>query len=290
MIRRIIDSSDLETISPLFRGKKRSWLRAIGVRLFAIEKVNDLYERSCEYVGAEFAEHILDDLGVEYLIGHPDHLDNLPEGAFITISNHPYGGIDGIMLIDLLAHKRPDFKVMVNQFLSKVEALKDHFIFVVPKMGRKSPDPKLVMKSIRETLLRLKKGHPVGLFPAGAVSMFQFHTMRVRDRKWQEGVLKIIKHANVPILPIRFYNGNSILFYFLGIIDWRIRTIRMPFELFNKYHRPHRIGIGQMILPEKLKEFTDMRSLNKYLRSSVYDIPKPTSWCTRKTFKSNQGL
>ncbi len=54
-------------------------------------------------------------------------LDHLPEGAFVTVSNHPIGSLDGIMLIDIFASRRPDFKVMVNGILTKIGAMEDNF-------------------------------------------------------------------------------------------------------------------------------------------------------------------
>ena len=65
---------------------------------------------------ADFAEAMLKEFGIEYSIGGLD-LKNLPTGPFITISNRPYGGADGLVLVDLFGHLRPDFKVTVNQIL-----------------------------------------------------------------------------------------------------------------------------------------------------------------------------
>ena len=47
---------------------------------------------------------MLKDVRTDYRIGNPERLDMLPDGPFITISNHPYGGLDGIILIDLFGH------------------------------------------------------------------------------------------------------------------------------------------------------------------------------------------
>jgi putative hemolysin len=287
MKKHVVESRNLEAVSPMFRGENREWIRKIAMRLFGIDKVNDLYERSCTLKGAEFAESILDDLGVKYIVGNPERLSALPEGAFITVSNHPYGGLDGIMLIDLMAHLRPDYKVMVNQFLSLVEAMNENFISVIPKVGKKSPNPTAVLNSIRETLNRLKEGHPIGFFPAGAVSMYFLSTLSIRDRQWQEGVLKIIQKSNVPVVPIRFFDRNSRFFYFLGAINWRVRLVRMSHELFNKRGKLQRIGIGNLIKPEQISACKNIKELNKLLRKSVYKMPLPENWKTQEDHKSN---
>jgi len=204
MKRTVIDVDFLESKSSLFRGRFGHWLARLVFRMLAINRVNWVYGRSCDRSGAAFAEGLLNDLGVDYRIGNAERLQHLPEGAFITVSNHPYGGLDGIMLIHLMAGIRPDYKVMVNQILTLIEAMDENFISVKPRVGNKNVPANTAINGIRETLKRLKEGHPVGFFPAGAVSMFNLKLLRVRDREWQEGILKLIQLAKVPVVPIRF--------------------------------------------------------------------------------------
>jgi len=272
-------------MSPAFMGDKGHRLAKLFMKVFAIDRVNALYERSCEHRGADFAESILKDLGVDYQIGNAERLMPLKEGAFITVSNHPYGGIDGIMLVDLMAGIRADYKVMVNQILSLIEAMSDNFISVKPKVGDNELSPTANVNGIRETLTRLHEGHPVGFFPAGAVSMFEFKHLGVRDREWQESVLKLIHKAKVPVVPIRFFDKNSFLFYSLELISWKIRLIQMPRELFNKHGKRTRIGIGNIITTEELEKFNDHKSLGAYLRKVLYDMPVPTSFISRSELK-----
>ena len=285
MKKSVVEFEDLERMSPAFMGDKGRRLAKLFMKVFAIDRVNALYERSCEHRGADFAESILKDLGVDYLIGNVERLMPLKEGAFITVSNHPYGGIDGIMLVDLMAGIRADYKVMVNQILSLIEAMSDNFISVKPKVGDNELSPTANVNGIRETLTRLHEGHPVGFFPAGAVSMFEFKHLGVRDREWQESVLKLIHKAKVPVVPIRFFDKNSFLFYSLELISWKIRLIQMPRELFNKHGKRTRIGIGNIITTEELEKFNDHKSLGAYLRKVLYDMPVPTSFISRSELK-----
>ena len=282
----VVDIEELEKISPVFRGKWGNRLAKIFIRVFAMDRVNRVYGNSCNLEGADFAESLLNDLGVNYKIGNSERLLNLPEGSFITVSNHPYGGIDGIMLIDLMLSVRGDYKLMVNQLLSLVKTMNDNFISVKPKVGKKETNTLAGINGIRKTIIRIKDGHPMGFFPAGAVSMFGFKHLGVKDREWQMSLLKLIQSAKVPIIPIRFYDKNSILFYFLGLINWRIRLIRMPYELFNKRNKKVRLGIGNTISVEEQQKFTDLKSYGKFLRKSVYNMPKPESFITKTEFKA----
>jgi len=273
----VVDSKDFESLSPVFRGKNGLKYAQKAMRLFAIDKINALYKRSCHLTGADFAASLLKDLGVEYRVGNARRLQNLPEGAFITISNHPYGGIDGIMLIDLMAHIRPDYKLMVNSILSLVGAMNDCFVSVHP-ITKSSRNAHSNVNGIRKTLQHLKDNHPMGFFPSGAVSDFKLNGMHLRDRDYQESIVRIIQGANVPIVPIRFFDGNSVFFYSLGLISWRLRSIRMPYEIFNKRGKSPRIGIGEIISVEQQKKCSDPEEFGKLLRNALYEMPLPESF------------
>lgn len=290
---KIIDEQDFEFLSPFFKGLKGKRLTDFIMKLFAFDKVNQLYDRSSEYTGAEFASGILKDLGVNYLVGNPGKLNNIPDnGAFITIANHPYGGLDGIILIDLIASIRPDYKFMVNRVLSLVKAMKENFISVMPVTNDKTALTATNINGIRKTLLHIRDGHPVGFFPSGAVSDFRLNSFRIRDREWQENLLSIIKSVKVPIVPIRFFDGNSALFYFLGLINWRVRLIRLPHELFNKRDRQTRLGIGEIITVEEQNKHADLKSFGSFLRKSVYEMPLPDTFIPRSLLdlKQKPGL
>lgn len=98
------------------------------------------------------------DIGVEYEVKNPDVLDKLPDGPFITISNHPYGSIDGIILVDLFGHIRPDFKVIVNKFLSRIDTLSDNFICVTPTGEKRTGPTKDSIHGIKVAINHVRSG------------------------------------------------------------------------------------------------------------------------------------
>jgi len=272
---KVIEPKDLETMSFLFRGRNGHRRAERVIRILAIDKINRVYDNSGAWTGADFTSRLLDDIGVSYEVGNADILKKLPDGAFITISNHPYGGLDGIMTINLMARLRPDYKFIVNRILSLVRTLEGNFISVVPAGNKKTGIKAASIKGIREALEHLRAGHPLGFFPSGAVSDFTLREMKVRDRRWQDSIIHLISQAGVPVLPIRFFDKNSPFFYFLGLINWRIRLLRLPSEVFNKRDRIQRIGIGELISPGELSHFPDLPSLGDYLRKKVYGMPLP---------------
>lgn len=275
---RVVDPADFAAASLIFRGKRGRRFAEWIMRLLSIDQVNRVHMQYGAHHGAAFTSRLLEDIGVHYRIGNAERLENLPEGAFITVSNHPYGGLDGIMAIDLFGQLRPDYKFMVNHLLARITALEDSFIPVTPAGNKKKGITAASIRGIRETIGHLQKGHPVGFFPSGAVSDFSITQLRVRDRNWQKSILHVIRSVKVPILPIRFFDQNSIFFYLLGLINWRIRLLRLPTEVFNKTGQQPRIAIGKIISPEEQKQFRNPVALGNYLRKTVYEMPLPQSF------------
>lgn len=266
----LLTLNEIENLIPVFRGKFGNALGKGAMHLLSIEKVNNLYDNNLDYYGPDFAHNVLKDIGVEYELLNSERLDSLPQGPFITISNHPYGHIDGVMLVDLFGHLRDDYKVMVNKFLGRIEPLGENFICVTPIGEERGVPTKESIQGIKDAVAHIRAGHPLGIFPSGAVSDLSLKEGCIRDRKWQEPVIKFIKKMNVPIVPVHFQDRNSNLYYSLGLIDWRIRLLRLPAEVFNKHDRRIRIAIGEIISPDQSAEFTDPTEFGEFLRNMVY--------------------
>ncbi len=182
------------------------------------------------------------------------------------------------MLIDILARIRPDFKIMANKQLSLIKTLASNFISVLPKTDANKGYSPFNFQSIRDTLNLIRSGHAVGFFPSGAISDFKFRNLRVSDREWQDSIIRLIQKAQVPILPIRFFDRNSIFFYFLGLIDWRIRSLRLPHEIFNKQGQCQRIGVGEIITVGEQAKYPDSEMFGMFLRNMVYGMPLPSAF------------
>ena len=272
----LLSIDELENLAPVFRG---SWGRAFGKMLMAllsVNKCNRLYNGIYGLGAAEASSKLVQDIGCKCLIGNAERLENLPEGAFITISNHPYGHLDGILLLDIMLKHRPDFKVMVNQLLGRIEPLRPALVTVNPTTTEKKAPSKANLNGVRETLQHLRQGHPMGFFPSGAVSDLHLKSCDISDRQWQDSLVRLIKKARVPIVPVRFADRNSMFYYLLGLIDWKVRLLRLPSEVFNKHKGVHRVIIGETISVETQDAYTDLDSFREFLRASVYCTPVPT--------------
>jgi len=288
----VLDLEKLEKLSPTFKGKFGHALGKAGIKLFAVDKINQEYDKVCSHRGIDFAHALLNDLGINYTINgkKPSEVNlDLPQGAFITISNHPIGSADGVILADLFGQLRSDYKLLVNKFLMLLEAFTPCLIPVTPKDANYAGVTPDSISGIRGALQHIKDGHPLGLFPSGAVSdkilgsrptvelsdkttgqPLSYTEPKIRDREWQMPIIRFIQKAGVPVLPVRFFDGNSNLFYNLGLIDWKVRLIQMPREILNKAGQTIRLGVGPLITPEQIKAIPNLEELRTYLRATVY--------------------
>ena len=173
------------------------------------------------------------------------------------------------MLIDIIASRRPDFKVMVNGVLTKVGAMKDNFISVQPDTKRQRGNL-ANMGGVRLCMKQIQEGHPMGFFPAGAMSFYNKEKKGGYDLPWTRSVIRLIRKSNVAVYPIYFGFQNSKFFYWLGNVDWRLRTFRIIPEVFNKRGRTVDVYVGKPIPADKICSFKSDEELGNFLYESTY--------------------
>ena len=283
----VVTIQELEQAAPIFRGKAGHALARGLLKMLAVDKVCATTERFNYSEGADFACNILREFGGDYQIGNSFRLGGLPEGPFITVSNHAYGHIDGILLADVFGHLRPDYKIMVNKILTRIYPLRPSFITVSPQGNVKRSPTSESLAGIKSVLAHVGEGHPIGFFPSGAVSDLSLKERCIRDRDWQDDVIKIIRKVKVPIVPVRFFDHNSMYFYLLGLLDWRIRVTRLPAEMYNKKGKLVRLAVGETISVEQQQQCGSVGELKDLLRRSVYEMPLPGDFVSKYDFFGN---
>lgn len=241
------------------------------MNILKISDVNQVYDKFKDHKGVDFIDHLFKEFEVDFEF-FEEELARIPKtGPFITISNHPLGGVDGILLIKLVSMVRPDFKVMANFLLKKVEPISE---FIMPVNPFETGVNKSSIPGIKEALVHIKEGKPLGIFPAGEVSTYNFDEKKIVDKAWETGAIKFIQKAQVPVVPIYFKAKNSFWFYFLSSIHPALRTAKLPSELFNKHKDPIHIRIGKPIMPSELQDYSEIQNLSNYLRTKTYMLMK----------------
>lgn len=247
-----------------FLGTFSGWLL---MKVLKISTLNKVYDRNKHLKDIEFLNAILDEFQIKFEIPEEDFKRLPKDGAYITISNHPLGGIDGILLLKLMLEKEPDFKIIANFLLHRIEPMKPYIMPVNPFENHK--DAKSSVAGIKETLRHLADGKPLGMFPAGEVSTYKDGKLVV-DKPWEESAIKIIKKANVPVVPIYFHAKNSKLFYFLANLNDTLRTAKLPSELLTQKNRIIKVRIGKPITVAEQNEHESITEYGDFLRRKTY--------------------
>lgn len=235
-----------------------------------IHKLNQLYTNALQEDQRSFVESIFHQLSISIVFDEKE-LSRIPtKGAFITVSNHPFGALDGLLLLYLVTKVRSDFKVMANFLLKEVEPIAESFISVNPFENKKELSSSL--KGIKQSIAQLKAGHGMGIFPAGEVSSFKTTQLQITDKQWNPSVIKLIHKSKVPIIPIHFKGTNSLFFQLLGFIHPSLRTIALPSEMLKKKESSIRVRIGKKVKVKDQQEWNDIGQFGRFLRAKTYAL------------------
>jgi putative hemolysin len=196
-------------------------------------------------------------------------LPRIPEtGPLIVVANHPFGGVEGLLLASLLRRRRPDVKIMANRLLGHIPSLRELFILVNPFGGdaaaRSNTAP------LKEALRWLAAGGVLGVFPAGEVSHFDVQRGEISDPAWSDTVARIASHSGASVLPVFIEGCNGPLFQLMGLLHPRLRTARLPHEFANKCDTTVTMRIGHVISPARVRQFKTPGDLIAYLRIRTY--------------------
>jgi len=165
-------------------------------------EINDFLAVHGEKTGLDFVKAVIDDFNVSVKVTGEE---NLPDrGACIFAANHPWGGFDGILLMDVLSRHYDEFKVLVNDILMNITNL--HPLFIeINKHGRQGTAAALKMDEA------FRSGMQIATFPSGFVS--RVFDGEVMDMKWKKNfITKSIQYKR-DIVPVYFTGRNSDFFY-----------------------------------------------------------------------------
>ena len=77
-------------------------IASILMKIMKIDQINQLYDKYQDEKGLAFVDAVLDYLNIKIEINEQD-VKNIPlESAFIAIANHPFGGIEGLIMLKIL--------------------------------------------------------------------------------------------------------------------------------------------------------------------------------------------
>jgi putative hemolysin len=231
-------------------------------------RFRELYRKVSQAENQPIFEALLEEMKVIVNVGAADLARVPATGPTIAVANHPFGMLDGIVLGALLLRIRPDVKILTNHILAAFPRLREHCIFVDPFNGKDSKHANTA--GLRRALSHLRDGGMLITFPAGEVSHWQFQHGEISDPQWTDTVARLVCATEASVLPVLFPGTNSLPFHLMGLIHPRLRTLRLPHELLNKFGSQVEVRIGNVITAEKISAISDIRRATDYLRWRTY--------------------
>ena len=260
--QEVANVMNLKKFGPL--GTAIGW---IVLRTTKLSTLNKEYDSRKNLKGTDFINSVLDGFEIDFEIPEKD-LKRIPKtGAFITIANHPLGGIDGMILMKILLEKRTDFKVIANFLLHRLDPLKPFIMPVNPFEDHK--DAKSSLGGIKQAIGHLKEGGALGIFPAGEVSTYKYEK-HIVDKNWEPSAMKLIQKAKVPVVPIYFHAKNSTFFYRLAGMSDILRTAKLPSEMLSQKKRKIKVRIGNPISIEDQNANPNLEAFTAFLRRKTF--------------------
>lgn len=231
------------------------------------EEINKALIKFHDRYGLDFIAGILDFYGIKYSVSGEE---NIPEkGRYIFVSNHPLGGLDGMVFLDIVGKHHKNVKFIVNDLLTNLKNLEPVFI-PVNKHGRQSTD---YVRKIEELY---KSDYQVLYFPAGLCSRKQ--GSRIMDLEWKKNFIKKAIDHNRDIVPVHFDGKNSRFFYRLANlrkmlgIKANIEMFYLPDEMFRQRSQKIHVTIGKPITWNRFDKSKTYAQWAEEVKRIVYSL------------------
>jgi len=244
----------------------------VAERALAFQRLANIHRQLAgrDLSPAQFAREALEILQVRFELD-ASQLEHIPKhGPVAVVANHPYGGLEGLYLIQMLLGLRADSKLIGNQLLQRIPELRDAIIPVDAFGGSRAA--KANVRGMRAALRHVHDGGLIVLFPAGAVSHLHLSNGRVCDPLWNPAAARFLRMCECPVVPLHFGGGNSSIFQTLGLLHPRMRTVMLSHELLNKRNHVIPVTVGRAIKASTLAGEADDASLARSLRLSTYAL------------------
>src|SRR5580704_2293631 len=276
-----------DALSALFGPKLPAPIEGALERLLVLDRFQSFFEDLRRSGGVQpVLERTLTALNVRTLISARDLALIPKQGPVVAVANHPFGLMEGAILVSVLCSVRPDVKILANHLLSQLPGSAENCIFVDPFGGQDAT--RANRKGLKESIAWLERGGLLAVFPAGEVAHLNLMKGGVTDPEWNRNIARIIRLTGASVLPVYFPGANSAMFQLLGFLHAKVRTALLAHEFLNKTNRSIEVRIGNPIAPAKLRTYQDDLALTRYLRHRTYllqDRAAPAAKASKATFE-----
>ncbi|MEP5613318.1 MAG: 1-acyl-sn-glycerol-3-phosphate acyltransferase [Cyclobacteriaceae bacterium] len=239
-------------------------------RIIHQEEVNEFMSRHHNDDSNAFCRAIVEEFNLKLNLSGLKNIP-LPPQSIIFASNHPFGGLDAIAIVDLLKDVRPDIKFIVNDLLLNLKTMKDRFIGV-NKVGKNAT------KSLQVVEDQFASGPATFVFPAGLVS--RKTNGKIEDLEWKKTFVTKAKKYGKPVMPVHIDGRLTRRFYrlanfrkFLGI-KLNIEMFFLVDELYKQKNVRIDIVIGNPIMSNTFTSERSDKEWAQWVKEKVYELKK----------------
>ena len=216
----------------------------------------------------DFSTRALRVLDVDLAVAR-DALDHVPlTGPVIVVANHPFGALDGLVMLALMRRVRPDMRLLANRWLNRLPEVRDCLV-PVDLFGKPADAVRRNSIALRSAIQWLERGGCLGMFPAGEVAHTETPGGRVTDSPWRHTAAELAVRAGATVVPLFVAGHNSQLVRAAGRVHPLLRTALLPHELWAKRGSTVSVTVGRSIAPAELASRVDAASRTALLRSRV---------------------
>ena len=205
--------------------------------------------------------------------------ENIPadRSRLLFVSNHPLGGLDGIVLALMLGEQRNyHLRLIVTDLLMYIKPLNGIFV-PVNKVGKQSREYAQRQQELWESDMDILS------FPAGACSRLQKGKGKglvIKDLEWQKSFVRNAVKYERDIVPIYFDGKNSRFFYRLAY--WRkklgikvnIEMLYLADEMYKAAGTHFSARVGKPIPYSTFDNSRTPQEWAQYVKDIVYALGK----------------
>jgi putative hemolysin len=237
-------------------------------RVLHQEDLNQIIYDNRDNYGVDFVDGSLAGFGSKFeAVG----LENVPaSGRFLFASNHPLGGLDGLIFMSVVRKRFPKLKFIVNDLLLNVKNLEPVFI-PVNKLGKQS------VSYVAAIDKAYSSDEQILYFPAGLCS--RKIKGQITDLTWHKNfITKAVKYQR-DVIPVYFEGRNSNFFYTLSNfrkklgIKANIEMFYLVDEMFKQHKKFIRLYFGKPIPYSTFDHSKTPAEWANYVRAEAYSLP-----------------
>jgi len=238
-------------------------------RIVHQDDINEILRNFSDLRGAAFNDAALGFMGIKY---RAHGVENLPKGGRnIFVSNHPLGGLDGMVFMSELSKHFQAIKFPVNDILLYIENYGDIFL-PVNKVGSFGREAAQLMEEAYASDYQLLN------FPAGICSRKIKGV--ITDLPWQKSfIVKAVQHQR-DIVPCYFAGRNSSFFYNLANFRTAIRfkmnleMLYLADEMFRQKGKDIDVYFGEPIPWQTFDRSRKPQEWAEIVRGKTYNLPE----------------